>query len=68
MLENLIRALMKIMRVSDEEMREYFDKGQVLIVDGHKRLTDIDDRLARIERALEISKHENTKEIEHVTG
>lgn len=63
MLENLIRALMKVMRVSDEEMREYFDKGQVLIVDGHRRLTDIDDRLARIESALAIATKDAKEQI-----
>jgi hypothetical protein len=51
-LENIIRVLMKIMGISEAQMRETFEKGQELIVDGHSAIRDIDARLARIENAL----------------
>lgn len=52
--ELLLRALFKFMGVNEHQMRETFDKGQALIVDGSQRIADIDARLERIERALNI--------------
>jgi len=52
--ENLIRMLMKIMGVTDQQMRETFEKGQALIIDGSNRIATMDARLARIEAALGI--------------
>jgi hypothetical protein len=51
-LENIIRVLMKIMGISEAQMRETFEKGQELVVDGHAAITDINQRLIRIETAL----------------
>ena len=53
--EMLLRALFKFMGVDPEKMRDVFDKGQSLIVDGHQKINTIDERLARIEAKLGIS-------------
>lgn len=53
--ELILRALFKLMGVGEAQMREVFDKGQSLIVDGKTKIDNIDARLARIERALSIN-------------
>jgi hypothetical protein len=59
--ELLIKMLMKFMGINEQQMRDIFDKGQSLIVDGKEKIDTIDARLRRIERALGISETNETK-------
>lgn len=54
MIENLVRVLFKIGGISDDQVREMFDKGQSIIIDGHAQIAMMNNRLARIERHLGI--------------
>jgi len=61
----MLKALMKYMGVTEDQMREIFEKGHALVIDGHTQISTMNRRLERIERALGISETNETKAIEN---
>lgn len=53
-IELILKTLFKFMGVSEDHMREVFNKGQSLVVDGHAQISTMNRRLERIEAHLGI--------------